>query len=596
LNRQQVLLYFVATVFVLLIYSYPALRTRFELRFSKLPPLFAPDLTLYLNLSQSPATASSQFLNPYYLVPVPYDGAGYLKFHLAPALFAGLRTALGGRLWLSVFLWNALWWCGLSIVVVWLLRRFLPWASSGLVVLGLMLLMLFNFGILKTLLIAWAHLPSMARFETIGLPFMRAFVPVMPVTLLVAYLGLQMEALRRGNAILIWVGMGVLQLVALASFPYATLMMAGITAVSAIWQIVFSGNRWAGLVVTIYGVVCAVVDAVFALGGSLGFYGNHSSSIRFQPAVLPHLVGGNWLILAILTTAAIVSKKVSPDVKWPLVGLGATNLVLMLGDAIVPAQTILLSHHAAHFIHSTIAILLIFLLSAALASPQLEPNRWKYHVGIAIACAVSMVALNGLLLSLGTYRGYLTYNRQEAALAQTLAGPFRPLQGDLVIARAQVVDDQCGWIFLLTQSQVLYCTDAEVMLTVRQNVDIHRFRQAIYLYLTGRDSNWLRRMLAGPTRLNVMYGLGYWAEAASHSRSEQADGVLAVEHELIPLLEKIEQRDDGVGRFFQQFRRIVVVDNQEDPTFSQERMMSFLKLESEQQTGQLECRIYTPRK
>jgi len=28
LNRQQVLLYFVATLFVLLIYSYPALRTR----------------------------------------------------------------------------------------------------------------------------------------------------------------------------------------------------------------------------------------------------------------------------------------------------------------------------------------------------------------------------------------------------------------------------------------------------------------------------------------------------------------------------------------------------------------------------------------
>ena len=122
-----------------------------------------------------------------------------------------------------------------------------------------------------------------------------------------------------------------------------------------------------------------------------------------------------------------------------------------------------------------------------------------------------------------------------------------------------------------------------------------RFRQAIYLYLTGRDSDSLRRMLAGPNRLNLMHQPGYWAEAASLSPAEQADGVRAVEHALIPLLERVERPDVVVSNFFQQFRRIVAVDNPDSLTFSRERLASLLKLEGEQQCGHLQVRTYTSR-
>jgi hypothetical protein len=188
-------------------------------------------------------------------------------------------------------------------------------------------------------LTAWAYLPSIARFETIGLPFMRSFVPVMPVALLVAYLGLQMEALCRRNTMLIWVALGALQFAALASFPYATLMMAGISAVSVTWQVLSRGNRQTLLVIVAYGLLCALMDGAFLRGGSVGFYSDHTSSILFQPALLPHLVGGNWLILALFTIAVIFSKRLSPEVKWPLVGLGATNLILMQKEARPPIIT-----------------------------------------------------------------------------------------------------------------------------------------------------------------------------------------------------------------------------------------------------------------
>lgn len=54
--------------------------------------------------------------------------------------------------------------------------------------------------------------------------------------------------------------------------------------------------------------------------------------------------------------------------KWPLVGLGATNALFMLGDVIVPSTAILLSHHVSHFLHMTVATLTPFLIAAAFST------------------------------------------------------------------------------------------------------------------------------------------------------------------------------------------------------------------------------------
>jgi hypothetical protein len=133
------------------------------------------------------------------------------------------------------------------------------------------------------------------------------------------------------------------------------------------------------------------------------------------------------------------------------------------------------------------------------------------------------------------------------------------------------------------------------MLTPQQDLEIHRFRQAIYLYLAGQDSDSLRRSLAGANPLGTLYGLGYWAEAASLSPKEHADGVRAVEHDLIPWLDRVRQQDAAVGNFFRQFPEIVVVDTAENPTFSAERLDTFLKLELEQHSGDVRLRVYTAR-
>jgi hypothetical protein len=578
-----------AVVLVLIIYSYPSFRARGELGSTVLPPMFAPDLSLYLNLGNLTTIGENTVMNPYYRVPVPSNGSGYLKFGLAARLFGNLNRLLDDHMWFAMLLWNVFWWGLFCVVALCVFGCFLPVTSPPMVIIGLGLVMLVNFGILKSLLIAWIRLPSLSAFDTLGLPFMRAFIPVIPSAFVLAYLGLQMEALRR-RSIISWIAMGALQLLALAVFPYATLMMAGLTAVSVVWQTRLSIKGKAWRIPLVYGVACAFLDGAFLWHSSLGFYEKQSSTIHFQPQLLPHLIGGNWLLLFGLTVAVAFSQTIVPEVKWALVGFGASNAVLMLGDAIVPATTILLSHHAAHFIHVTMATLITFLAAATLASVQDRSTIVRTVLGVILV----IILLNGALLASGTYRGFLPTNREIVELSR-LRSAWGSRNGDLVIARSKNVDDPCAWIALLAKAPVLFCTDAEVMLTPQQNRDIHRFRQALYLYLSGKDSGFLQRELAAPDPSSLMYRLGYWAEASSLSVEERKEGIRAIQADLIPLLERVESHDVAVNIFFRQFRRIIVIDNQQNRTFAAERLASFLKLEGQENSDDFVLLSYVPR-
>jgi hypothetical protein len=77
-----------AIVLVIALYLYPSFNAGTQLGPTALPPMFAPDLSMYLNLSQITAIDDSRVMNPYYRIPVPTAGAGYLKFRLAQGCLA----------------------------------------------------------------------------------------------------------------------------------------------------------------------------------------------------------------------------------------------------------------------------------------------------------------------------------------------------------------------------------------------------------------------------------------------------------------------------------------------------------------------------
>jgi hypothetical protein len=164
----------------------------------------------------------------------------------------------------------------------------------------------------------------------------------------------------------------------------------------------------------------------------------------------------------------------------------------------------------------------------------------------------------------------------------------------MLLDRTHDDNNDCGWATLLSRGPVLFCTDAETMLTPPQNHNIHRFRQALYLYFSGKDSEYLERVINNPNPAGPMYQLGFWAEATSLSREEQQEGIRDIEADLMPVLKGLERHDPAASQFFHQFNRIIVLEDLNDPTFLPARLASFLKLEGEQHFDNWVLLSYVP--
>jgi hypothetical protein len=125
--------------------------------------------------------------------------------------------------------------------------------------------------------------------------------------------------------------------------------------------------------------------------------------------------------------------------------------------------------------------------------------------------------------------------------------------------------------------------------------DIHRFRQALYLYFSGKDSGYLQRVVTDPNPAKALYQLGFWAEAISWSAEEQKEGLRGIQSDLMPILRGVEEHDAPTSKFFHQFHRVIVIDDLQDPTFLPARLGSFLKLEGEQHLDNGVLLYYVPR-
>lgn len=568
-------------LFTLGVYSYPALATWAEIGSTESPPVLAPDIDLYLLISKLTTLRSGAILNPYYGVEVPANANPHLKFRLAFLLFGYLDSLLGGHLWLALFVWNLFWWGLLCWIAVWLFGQFLPDNSILLVALGFGLLMWSNFGLLKPLFLAWIHLPSLKGFEGIGLAYTRPFFSQVPIPLLLAYLGLQIGVLRT-QRLRIWLGMGLLQFLALAIFPYATLMMAGITTVVTVRRVVARAQSVLWRRLFGYGIICAAVDLLYLRLGTLtnGPQAPHSV-FHIEFAELRHLLGGMWIILAFLTLVTALVRTLPAEVKWPLVGLGLSNLSLLLGDVFLSDTSLMLSHHAGYFVHPTVAVLLTFILSAVCVR---LPATSRYS-RFALAIVVILFAVNATLLAT-SYRPFLPLNREQAETANLLKS-IPVTAGDLLIVRAKFVDDPCDWVPLVSSAKVLFCRNAAVLLSADQNRTLQRFRQALYLYFIGEDSRRLERIAEDPKALEEQMRLAYFGGIIPFRQEERDRAISAIRMELIPMLDGAVHQDPSLYAFLRQYSRILVVDNRQSPVFDRQRLASYLIVRREVPWGDL---------
>jgi hypothetical protein len=564
--------YLVFTAAILTIYSYPALRTARAIGSRRLPSMSAEDLGLYLSLSRVAKDVDGNFVEPYYHLRAPANGVGFFKFRLGPLLFGRLTDAFGGRMWPALFTWNLLCWGFLCLSAIWLFDRFLPRRPLPFVLAAASWLMLVDTNRLGPLLTGWRYLPSLVGFQSTELVYIRPFIPQFAVALLVCYLGLQMLALQKKGAAA-WVAMAAVQFAAFAAFPYATLTMAGLTAVASAWYVLSGAQRSAWRTVLVYMLACALLDGIFLLHGQGGVRTGtpgQTSLLQFRPSLLHFMIGRLWIVMALLVAGTIVSRKLPPQLKWPLAGLGLATMLLVLGDAIVPERVLFLSDHAGYFVHPTIVILSAFLFAAH------ARERGPAATGLRLAAlaGVGFCLVNGALQAEGGYRAYLNRNLAQADVTRWLAaGQVAP--NDLVIS----TDDLCSWVPLASQAQLLFCRIAQCVLSPQQNLQVQRLREVLYLYFIGKDSRWLETS----TQFE-RYGF-YYELTAKGEDSNQS--VALIRDQMRPFFGQIESGDPSLHQFFRQFRRIWIVQDTRTPMFQDAHLDTYLNLGDSEAVGNL---------
>ncbi len=580
-------------VCILLLYAYPYWMAYARLGASSVPPIFAPDLYFYIGLSHLAAPVGGFMHNAWYGVEVPTAQFAYGRFHLAFSAYALLRSIVGGetaafRLWMLG--WTAL----ICAAALWLVRRAFPDGTTVLLVFALALLMLFDFNYAQGILLKWVRLRPWAETFATPAPFIRAFFPQVSIPLVLAYLGLQIIALREGHkkkGWLAWLGMALLQFLVLCSFPYATAILAATTGVLLL-VLLAGGIRGSILQFVVFGAVCAGADLGWLLfsGGPLPVSSHGSSLIALDPQFLKHMLFSKKVMLLLFATvvAAVVCRREVPkESRWTIVAFGTATFLLSLADGVLSpiAQA---SHHFLYLFHTAMALLAIMVVAAIL-------HTFATHRSVQLVVSVMTVALivNAAISIPAFARTLLELNQENFGAIEAMS-PADLGAGDLVIANAEVIDSPAALVPAVSRANVLYYKDAELMVPSEYERQ-SRLRQAIYLYATGMDDVSLSEILSPGGAAGQQYRIVPVQERISALGPHSEAALASLRSRLLPPMMEVEQGGAEAQAFFAQFKRVILIDSVAHPVFSPERLSLYV-WESEIATrGAYKRIVYVPR-
>jgi hypothetical protein len=580
-------------VCILLLYAYPFWMAYARLGAAAVPPIFAPDLYFYIGVSHLAAPVGGFMHNGWYGVEVPTAQFAYGRFHLAFSAYAFLRSIVGSET-AAFLLWMLGWTALICAAALWLVRKALPGSTTVVLVFALALLMLFDFDFAQVILLKWLKLRPWAETSAGLAPFIRAFFPQVSIPLVLAYLGLQVVALRQGRkhkGWIAWLGMALLQFLVLCSFPYATAVMAATTGVLLLLLL---AGRIPGstLQFVVFGAVCAAADLGWLLfsGGSLPVANQGSSLIALDPQVLKQMLFSKTvltLLFATLTAAVACRRGVPKESRWTVVAFGAAVSLLSLADAVISpiAQC---SQHFLYFFHTAMALLTIMMVAAVL-------HMFAAHRSVQFVVAVMTVALFvNAAISLPVFaRTFLELNRETFGAIQAMS-PADLVAGDLVIANAERVDSPAALVPSLSGANVLYYKNAELMVPSEYEKQ-SRLRQAIYLYATGMDDVTLREILSlgGAAKQQLRIVPVQERPEAFGPHSEAA--LTSLRSRLSPAMMEVEQGGAEAHAFFAQFKRVILIDSVDHPLFRPERLSLYLRERDAATRGGYMRLVYVPK-
>ncbi len=557
--------------------------------YAPIPPLLAADTYLYVVFSGLSQAGPGAVMNPWYHTPAAGSDVIYLSFGLAFSAFRWLHHALGASPGLTLLAWTVLWTLLICGAARWLVSALADRPPFGFVALALGLLVLvdvdfFRLALARVVYPQWRYVGPFAT-----LPYGRPFFPQVAIPLLLAYVGLQLRVFREPRWTG-WLALGALQLVALACFPHATLVMAALTGIGALVLAARGRPTFSWLALIAFGLGCVAVDLWFLRSrmATMGLFAGQVPAFRFDGVRLRALLGFTFLAVLGLTLLVAVVARRRPEVRGTLVGLGAGTSLLLVSDTVI-ATGFQTSVHVGYLVHTIVAVLAISL--CAEIQERLGPaglTAWRRVMAVG---AIGAVAYGGLA-AYSTFAWYRSDNGARGALVReaALTGP-----GDLWIAPNDLVQDEVTWLPLVSNAEVLFVRGGEFIMSpagrARESLGLGLFlyfrgeaAESVQALLREKDVGFDQRFLAGYRRLMLL------------SSSDRERVIDEVRRELVPVLRAAEGRSPEVVRFLRRFRRVFVVDRVGGGFFQTARLEEFVGFQGKRDVaGQWVLRWGEPR-
>ena len=572
------------------IYTAPQARGWVEGRGLDLPVPVGPDLYFYLNLSALEQEQET-LVNPWYSSRMHSGDAPHTQFGLAFRGFSILWHFLGERWVVALGVWTAIF-TGLTFLsVMILLRELCPDRHPAWWALGAIFVCLVDLSAGREILSAWFGMPSFRGFESLHLPFYRPFFPQVAVPLLFTYLALQINALATPQRWFFWLAMAVVQGLALAAFPYLTMLLAMITGLTLGVLLLQGSTRIYWPAIAGFACASAFLDGAFFLftrSSSPWLEWGGVSPLHFSPAGWVDAVGGVTILLLLLSALVFAVKgQTRPEVRGTLLAFGLGTELLLFSDHFI-SPLLQVSVHIGYFASATLGTLGFYLLTrfTPLAGP-----RW---VRIAVGVAILMLLAHGALVAYGNILD--TDSRYSEVLAQArLLTSVQPTAKDLVILPARFVN-QGTWVPLICPAQVLFVRIGERLLAP-DAAAIHRQRQALYLYVSGWSSERVETMLARPEMATISdWNLVMRIEEERLRLLDSARLNVSIRTELLPFMRAFESTESSAGEtFLEPYERVLVIDSVIAPVFDHRRLGRFMEFGEEQQGGSWVLNIGVPR-
>jgi len=484
--------------------------------------------------------------------------------------------------------WTAL----ICAAALWLMRQAFPESTTVLLLFALTLLLLFDFDYAYLVLLKLLKLRPWSATSGLMPPFIRTFFPQVSIPLVLAYLGLQISALRQGrtkSGWLAWLAMALLQFLVLCSFPYATAVLAATTGVLLLLLL---AGRIPGLFLQfmVFGAICAAADLGWLLfsGGALPVASPGSSLIALDPQFLKRMLFSKTVLTLLFATvaASVVCRQGIPqESRWTLVAFGTAVFLLSLADAVIsPAAQV--SHHVLYLFHTAMALLIIMMVAALLHS--FAAQRSARLVVAAITAILLVFAAVSIALAAPTM---IELNRENFGAIEAMS-PADLGPRDLVLINAEQVESPAALVPAVSKANVLYYKDAELMVPSGYEKQL-RLRQAVYLYAIGMDDAFLSKILSPGGSAEQQYRIVPVQDRMEVFGPHSEAALASLRSQLVPAMIEVEQGGAEARAFFAQFKRVILVDSVAHPLFRPERLSLYLRERESASTGDYKRVVYT---